>query len=483
MKTIALVIGNNNYAGTSKLTNAVNDAKEIAETFQKLGFDVIHKTDCNTTDCTDILIEFESKIADYDSSIFYFAGHGFQYEGENYLTSIDSQIESANKHELERSSIRLTEVLEIIKKSDIKVNIVIIDACRKSAARGSSNSFSNLSVPKGSIIAFSTSPNEGANDVGMEGHSIYTGALLKYLGREQLSVENLFKKVRQTVHNLTGGKQTTWEHTSLIGEYYFNNGQMVHSIDIPYEEPVVKDRLYFDNGDGFSGIVMDLKSSDWNLQNPAMEKVSKYNQTNLDKNQQFILGRNILQSSNHAFNSTAFIQNLSTNLKPFLTKEGENHVLNGILYEMYFDSNGDFRVQLFKKYHFEEVFQLRKNKMFSKSFEFISNALKPYKDSLFYIPSQETGTIDVDISAISKTSKNEWTNVEEEFQVIQKIIVASKDITNRISNYDVIRTDIENLKKILSNYLFAPVELIHILENIELKKISIKHEVSLESEW
>lgn len=481
MKTIALIIGNNDYSGHSKLINAVNDANEIKETFEKLGFDIIHKTDCNTKDCSLLLEELEKQIGDYDSSIFYFAGHGFQFEGENYLTSIDSQIETPNKHELERSSIRLTEIFDILKKANTKVNIVIIDACRKSFERGASNSFSNISVPKGTIIAFSTSPNEGSSDMGMDGHSIYTGALLKYLGREQLSVENLFKNVRKTVHNLTNGKQTTWEHTSLIGDFYFNTGQMVFSTTIPYEEAVVKDRNYINKGDDVSKIVFDLKSSNWDLQNPAIDRLLGFPKANLDKNQQFIIGRNILQSSNHAFNVTGFMENIETNILPYLTPEGENHILNGILFEMYFDSNGDFRQGGFKKYNYEKVFQLRKNKKFKKSFDFIKNVLEPYKHLMFYIPNDENEIIDVDVFAILRKSKNEWTKEEEEYQVIQKIMVSSKDITNKISHYDLFGGDIENLKTILSNSLFAPKELINIVENIELKRISIKQEVS--SDW
>jgi uncharacterized caspase-like protein len=219
MKTLAVILGNNNYYENAKLENAVNDSNEIASVFQRLGYDAIHKNDCSMNECVEILTEFERRISSYDATIFYFAGHGFQLDGENYLASIDCQVANPNKYHCSRTCITLTEVLTIFAKHPNKINIVIVDACRKSFERGAISAFSPIQAPKGTLIAFSTSPNEGAKDGGFDGHSIYTGALLKYIGREFLSVEELFKKVRKTVFTLTEGKQTTWEHTSLIGDF------------------------------------------------------------------------------------------------------------------------------------------------------------------------------------------------------------------------------------------------------------------------
>lgn len=115
MKTLALVIGNNNYNGTSKLNNAVNDAKSVSEVFEKLGYDVIYQQDCNSSDYGKLLTEFDERIKNYDASIFYFAGHGFQFEGENYLASIECPVENPNKHICERTCIRLTEITDILK--------------------------------------------------------------------------------------------------------------------------------------------------------------------------------------------------------------------------------------------------------------------------------------------------------------------------------------------------------------------------------
>ena len=88
MKTIAFVIGNNDYFEGAQLKCAVNDASEIAKIFRRLGYDVREELNIKSEDCSRILTDFEDQIKDYDASIFYFAGHGFELEGENYLIPI-----------------------------------------------------------------------------------------------------------------------------------------------------------------------------------------------------------------------------------------------------------------------------------------------------------------------------------------------------------------------------------------------------------
>lgn len=470
MKTLALVIGNNNYSKNAKLENAINDARAISTVFEQLGYDVIFKEDITSNNCSELLSQFEEKINNYDASIFYFAGHGFQFDGENYMASIECPVENPNKHICERTCIRLVEITDIIKKANTKVNIIIIDACRKSFGRGVSNSFAQFDAPEGTIIAFSTSPGEGAKDEGMDGHSIYTGALLKYIGRELLSVEELFKKVRKTVYNLSSGTQTTWEHTSLVGDFYFNAGQMVYSISIPYDELVVKDRLFISKGDEIDNIIMDLRSCNWDKQNPAMEKFNKLQSDEIDKNRQFIIGRNILQASNHAFGATSFIENLDSKLLKYFEDE-DNHILNGILYEIYFDNNGDFRRDNLKKYHLDKIFALRHNPSYKKSFEFICNVLQPFKDELFYMPTSVDNIIDIDVKVLSKKIKKLFLEELEDVQQVESIIVNGKNITKEISKICNSSGNSLYLKKVLVEYLAAPEELINVIESTEIKKI------------
>lgn len=465
MKTLTITIGNNNYCEASaRLDNAINDAQAMSNVFSRLGYDVLHKEDCNINDYIELLTEFDQKIQEYDATIFYFAGHGFQLDGENYLASIDCQVTNPNKYHCSKTCLTLTEILNILRKNSNKVNIVIIDACRKSFERGGYSSFTPIQAPKGTLIAFSTSPNEGAKDAGFKDHSIYTGSLLKYIGREWISVEELFKRVRKTVFNLSEGTQTTWEHTSLIGDFYFNTGQLVHSLKIPYDESVVKDSLYKFNGT-FGKLIGEIKSYDWHVQNAAIEKVLRIK--NLDKNQQFILGRNLQQASvGGAFGATDFFEKLNLNLTPYF-EEHENHLLNGILFEIYFDKNAEFRNGNFKSLNFEKIFELRKVKQFKKSFDFLSKILEPYREFLFYIPSEKDSVIDIDIIATKETIKD-FSGNEEDIQVISKIIVYSKDITKHISKYSLHRQNTLGLKDALSNYLLTPKELIQVNCNIEI---------------
>jgi hypothetical protein len=472
MRTLALVIGNDKYSGKHKLENAINDAKAIAETFEKLGYEVIYLSDCNHEQFADTLYDFENKLEDFDTAIFYFAGHGFQVEEENYLASIDCNLDNINRFNVGSSCIKLVDILFIFKRVKTKANIVIIDACRKFLDRGTNTSFNTVTAPKGTIIAFSTSPGEGAKDKGMEGHSIYTGSLLKYIGRELLSVEALFKKVRNTVYNLTGGVQTTWEHTSLINDFYFNTGQMVHSVIVPYDESVVKDRNYVNKGDEVDEIISNLQTSDWNKQNPAMDKLSATPIQNLNKNQQFIIGRNILQASGYAHNATNFIEDLKNKLPKYNIGD-ENHLLNGMLFEIYFNSNGDFRRDNLKGNYIENIFSLRHLPQYKKSFDFINNALEPYKNELFYIPNTVDSIIDVDILATEKEVKSFMDN-KVTYQIIESITISGKDITKTISSICQTGTNSKYIKKTISDLLLIPIDLLNINENIPILKLAFK---------
>ncbi|PAU92648.1 peptidase C14 [Aliifodinibius salipaludis] len=476
MNTFALVIGNDEYEFVNKLTNAVNDAKAIAEVFEKLQYDVNLKTDIKSDRISEILDEFEAEITDYDATIFYFAGHGFEIDGENYLVATDCQIQPSNStHYYNRKCIRLNEILGVLEKYPNKVNIVIIDACRSSFDRSGNIGFSPIQAPKGTLLAFSTSPKESASDSGYEGHSIYTGSLLKYLGRENLFVEDLFKKVRKTVYNLSRGKQTSWEHTSLIGDFFFNSGQLIHSPSIPYHEKVVKDSEYEPSGT-FGDLIKKIRTYDWHIQNPAIHKILSIPSDKLDKNEKFILGRNLLQASGAVFAAQEFMDKIDNNL-PKYQENDENHLLNGILFEIYFDSKGSFRFNRTKKHYLERILQLRKNPTYKKSFEFISNLLVSTNYDLIYIPSENDKKIDIDIIA-SKETRSDFNGSEKEFQVIDVIKYNLNDITQQIEKYGVYKCDKTELKGILAGFFTAPISLIQINSNIQLTNCETKEEIS-----
>lgn len=471
MKTLAVVIGNDEYHGSAKLEFAVKDAKAVADVFTRLGYEVIHKSNTSVDDCIEILREMKSKIKDFDATIFFFAGHGFQFNGENYLTSIECQIPPSDEYNCKRNSILLSELLDIYKQNPDKINIVIIDACRKNFGRGMDNVFAPVQAPKGTLVAFSTSPEESAKDGGYQDHSIYTGSLLQYIGRERLSVEELFKKVRRTVFNLSDGKQTPWEHTSLIGDFYFNTGQLIHAVNIPYNDSVVKDVNFKAGSDEFSGLIAELKSYDWYRQNPAIDKLLRIKPDKLDNNQQFILGRNLLQTANgDARSACNFFDNLSENIKKY-SQDGINHLLNGILYEIYFNSYGEFRSGNFKINMLETIMVLRKDPLLENSFEFISKILEPFKeDQLFWLPTKSDDIIDVDVTA-SQIKNKDFLDRPVTFDEISQIMVGTKSILKEIRRYGIFEQDEKALQKSVAHLLAAPEELVKINSNIHLQNI------------
>lgn len=431
MKVLAVVIGNNDYFDPDKLKNAVNDAQAMETVFQRLGYTVMSGYDCNDCTYAEIMRKFDNNLANYDASVFYYAGHGFQEDGENYLPSVECQVSSVDKYELGFHSIQLSDLLNIYRKYDKKTHIVILDACRvRSGNRGGNDSFAPVNAPQGTFIAFSTSPNCAAKDSMGGDHSVYTAALLEYMGRENIAVEALFKMVRRTVAHHTNNKQIPWEHTSLIGDFQFNTGQMVASPQIPYKESVVRDAEY-DGNDAIVDLIKEIRISNYNRQNPAIDKLCAMSASSLDKNQQFIFGRNLLQSSEWAFSAQRFMNSLDSNLRKYLTKDGDNHVLNGMLFEIYFDSYGEFRSLKLKRHFFDEIMALRKKPDYAKSFQFIRTVIYPYRDNLIYMIPEDDAKLDVDIVAKDIKVTNAI-GEETIYSLISSISVNNLDITNKV---------------------------------------------------
>jgi hypothetical protein len=199
----------------------------------------------------------------------------------------------------------------------------------------------------------------------------------------------------------------------------------------------------------------------------------------LTKNQQFILGRNLYQASGNAFSATNFFESLGKNLSKF-SSAAENHVLNGILFEVYFNSRGDFRMSNIKMNSFEEVMRLRANPTFSKSFAFIRTVLTPYKDSIGWWPDDSNNVIDVDVIATEEVGSDFLEdNIKQ--QVISSVRVHLDDITSRIKGYGGSGLDSNGLKQAVANYLHAPKELVNINSGIPL--YYIKFAKNIPPDW
>lgn len=181
MKRIALCIGNDDYKILPKLNCAVADATAIEKALKELGFDTELKTNLNREELAYTIFSFEEKIENYDVILIYYAGHGFQTNGDNILAPIDLNIQDHSKI-VGYNSFLLSDLMEILNRFPNQIKIVILDACREIiGTRGTVKDFAPILAPQSSIIAFSTLPGQPSQENISIGHGKYTDALLKYI--------------------------------------------------------------------------------------------------------------------------------------------------------------------------------------------------------------------------------------------------------------------------------------------------------------
>jgi uncharacterized caspase-like protein len=228
-KRLALVIGNSHYKFSNPLKNPVNDARAIASSLQGLGFDVMEHEDLTQPQLKQAINSFGEKLKGYDVGLFYYAGHGVQSKGVNYMIPVEAELK--NEEQVEFDCVAADRVLAFMETASTKVNLIILDACRnnpfgrswqRSAGGGG---LAMMDAPKGSLIAYATSPGRTASD-GESSNGLYTSALLKYMRNPSLTIEQVFKQVRNEVSDKSGGAQIPWESTSLTGEdFYLGKGE------------------------------------------------------------------------------------------------------------------------------------------------------------------------------------------------------------------------------------------------------------------
>ncbi len=223
-KRLALVIGNSDYLHGGSLGNPVNDARAIKTSLENLGFTVMKHENCSQKSMKQAIDKFGSELKNYKTGLFYYAGHGLQVNGNNYLIPIDARLE--NENDVDYDCIQAGRVLAKMETANTQTNIVILDACRDNpfergwnrGTKGKGLAFMN--APSGSLIAYATSPGNTASD-GSAANGLYTSALLQHLTTPSLTIEDVFKRVRTAVMENSGGRQIPWESTSLTGDFYF----------------------------------------------------------------------------------------------------------------------------------------------------------------------------------------------------------------------------------------------------------------------
>jgi hypothetical protein len=222
-RRLALVIGNGAYTNAPRLKNPPNDATDMADALSKLGFSVEHGIDLSQRQMKAMIREFGQRLRGGGQGLFYFAGHGVQLKGRNYLIPVDAEIQSET--DVEDQGVDANLVMGLMDEAGNGLNVVILDACRNNpfarSFRSATNGLAQIDAPTGTLIAYSTAPGRVARD-GEGRNGAYTAELLKQMRVAGLGIEELLKRVRASLKEQTKGEQVPWESSSLVGDFYLN---------------------------------------------------------------------------------------------------------------------------------------------------------------------------------------------------------------------------------------------------------------------
>jgi glutamate/aspartate transport system substrate-binding protein len=221
---VALVIGNAAYQ-KSPLRNPVNDARAIADRLQRLGFTVIRRENLRSKEIGAALREFRSRVSAGGVALFFYAGHGLQVKGVNYLPTVDADIET--EEDVPTQSLNVGQVLELMEEGKARVNLVFLDACRDNPFarkfRSISRGLAKVDAASGTLISFATRPGSVAAD-GEGKNGLYTEHLLKHMEEPGLPIEQVLKRVGASVKLASKGRQEPWTEGLLDGDFYFRTG-------------------------------------------------------------------------------------------------------------------------------------------------------------------------------------------------------------------------------------------------------------------
>lgn len=393
-----MIIGNSAYE-KKPLVNPTNDADDVADKLSGYGFDVLKVTDMAHEKISDTLDTFKEKLSNANVGLFFFAGHGVQVKGKNYLLTINA--ETRTEASTERTSVSLDEVIELMNNSMVFTKIIILDACRDDPISQGwhrstrSSGLASVYAPKGTIIAFGTSPGEEASD-GAGRNGAYTEALLENIDSSNCPIETMFKKVRNSLAAKTDGKQTSWEHTSLSGDFFFTLS--LSKTITEYPETALADAQFDLSGNSNAiKIIKGLKTYDWYTQRDALKLLTIETVDKMYTESLFVIGRNIYQAAcGNCRDAIYYIDNFQIKTDGF-EESKKKAILDGILFEIFFDSNSNLRKKIKGKL-FNTVFELNKKNYFPTSFLFIASALDAAKASFYVIPG--TGkSLQIDISS------------------------------------------------------------------------------------
>lgn len=205
---VALVIGNAAYKNVPALVNSTNDAKSMSTVLRKLGFTVVEVVDGSKDQMSKAIEQLQLQLKGRQAvGMLYYAGHGLQLDWRNFMVPVDAKLEEAS--DVAKQTIDIENVIDVLKKSGTRMNIIVLDACRDNpfAEKASGKGLAQLDAPPGTYLAFATSPGNVAEDGDVaEGNGLFTQFLLKELQRPA-RIEDVFKRVRLQVRQKSQGRQ------------------------------------------------------------------------------------------------------------------------------------------------------------------------------------------------------------------------------------------------------------------------------------
>jgi uncharacterized caspase-like protein len=219
---VALVIGNGDYENR-RLKNPVNDANDLSQELGRLGFDVMKRTNVTLQELDEAIIKFKQKIKPGGVALFYFAGHGMQVNGINYLIPIGDPPHA--EYQIKHKSVSANMVQEAMESTKSKLNIIILDACRDNPFEkfrsSSRKGLAMMNTVKGMLIMYATDAGSVASDNQQGRNGLFTEKLLETLKILGLSIEKVFKEIGKKVTNASGGRQLPWSVSQLYDDFYF----------------------------------------------------------------------------------------------------------------------------------------------------------------------------------------------------------------------------------------------------------------------
>lgn len=222
---VALVIGAKDYQHVRALDNTLNDSRRIRDKLKSVGFEVVYEENPTRDNFLKAINRFEDRLRKDSVALVYFAGHGAEVRGENFLIPVDAK--GRRRDDIEYEAIRLQFLINKFNNIGSELNFVILDACRDdpfpSAGRSGAGGLTEIkNAPKGTLIAYAAAPGQKAIDGLRDGdNGVYTAALLRQIDQPGKKIEEVFKDVRAEVVKVTNNQQTPWENSSLVGDFFF----------------------------------------------------------------------------------------------------------------------------------------------------------------------------------------------------------------------------------------------------------------------